>query len=60
MDDLRKHLLALGVDECGQDIVEYALVAAVVALASIAAVQRITTGLITVFGAVGTRLSSAI
>ena len=40
-ESLKKSLLPLLHDECGQDIVEYALVAALVALAAIAGIAEL-------------------
>jgi pilus assembly protein Flp/PilA len=47
-------------DECGQDIVEYALIAALVALAAITGIGRVASGVSSVFTTVGTRLTSAV
>ena len=47
-------------DECGQDIVEYALVAALVALAAIASLKQVSNAANTVFTTVGSKLSSSI
>ena len=46
-------------DESGQDLVEYALVATLVALGAIASIRRVTTGIGTVFASVGSTLTSA-
>jgi pilus assembly protein Flp/PilA len=47
-------------DESGQDIVEYALIAALVGFAAIAAVRSVGTAVSSVFTSVGTKLTSAI
>ena len=47
-------------DESGQDIVEYALVVACIALFAIAAVSKIATAASSVLTNVGSRLTSAI
>jgi pilus assembly protein Flp/PilA len=47
-------------DESGQDIVEYALVAAFIALFAIAGLQKIATAASSVLTNVGSRLTSAI
>ena len=53
-------LLNLLRDESGQDLIEYALVAALIALGAIAAMQSVASGINTAFSAVGSSLSSAI
>jgi pilus assembly protein Flp/PilA len=60
MSNLTKALTVFLDDECGQDIVEYALVAAPVALAAIAGIGRVGSAVSTVFTAVGAKLTSAI
>jgi pilus assembly protein Flp/PilA len=60
MSNLTKTLTVFLDDECGQDIVEYALVAALVALAAIAGIGRVGSAVSTVFTAVGARLTSAV
>jgi pilus assembly protein Flp/PilA len=47
-------------DESGQDLVEYALVAALVALAAIAGVGRVGSAVGSVFTSVGAKITSAI
>ncbi len=47
-------------DESGQDLIEYALVAALVALATIAGLKKLATGLSTAFSAVSSDLSSSV
>jgi pilus assembly protein Flp/PilA len=51
------HLLR---DESGQDLIEYALVAALIALGAIAAMNSVASGISTAFSAVSSDLSSAI
>ncbi len=46
-------------DESGQDLVEYALVATLVALGAVASVRRVAAGVGTVFASVGSTLTSA-
>ena len=46
--------------ECGQDIIEYALVAALVALVAIAGIAKVGNAASNVFTSVGSKLSSAI
>jgi pilus assembly protein Flp/PilA len=60
MSNLTKTLTVFLDDECGQDIVEYALVAALVALAAIAGIGRVGSAVSTVFTTVGAKLTSAV
>ncbi len=60
MSDTTKIVAFFLDDESGQDIVEYALIAALVALASIAAVGRVSSAVTSVFTAVGTKLTSSV
>jgi pilus assembly protein Flp/PilA len=53
-------LSAILVDESGQDIVEYALVAALVALFAIAGLSKIATAATSVLAELGARLTSSI
>jgi|HubBroStandDraft_5_1064220.scaffolds.fasta_scaffold191608_1 pilus assembly protein Flp/PilA len=47
-------------DECGQDIVEYALIAALIAFAAIAGIGRVSSAVSSVFTAVGTKLTTSV
>jgi pilus assembly protein Flp/PilA len=47
-------------EESGQDLIEYALVAAVIALAAVAAMSSLASNISNAFSAVGTKLSSAV
>jgi pilus assembly protein Flp/PilA len=47
-------------DESGQDLIEYALVAALVALGAITAMKGLATGISTAFSTVSSDLSSAV
>jgi len=47
-------------DESGQDLIEYALVAAMIALGAIAAMNGVATGISNAFSAVASDLSSAV
>jgi pilus assembly protein Flp/PilA len=47
-------------DESGQDLIEYALVAALIALGATAAMTALATNISTAFTTVGTKLTSAI
>ena len=45
-------------DESGQDLIEYALIAALIALGSVAAMNTLATTIGTAFGTVGSKLTS--
>ena len=47
-------------DESGQDLIEYALVAALIALGAIAAMNNVATGISNAFSAVSSDLTSAV
>ena len=47
-------------DESGQDLIEYALVAAFLGLGTVATMKGLATSLGTLFGSVGTTLTSAV
>ncbi|MGC2108897.1 MAG: Flp family type IVb pilin [Candidatus Korobacteraceae bacterium] len=47
-------------DEVGQDLIEYALVAALISLGAVAAVQGFATGLSTAFSTISSEVSSAV
>jgi len=48
----------LAKDECGQDLIEYALVAALVGLGAVASMKTLSTTISNAFTTVGTNLSS--
>lgn len=60
MSDLTKILTIFLDDECGQDIIEYALIAALVAFAAIAGIGRVGTAVGSVFTSVGAKLTSTV
>ena len=60
MSNLTKILTTLLDDECGQDIVEYALIAALIAFAAIAGIGRVSSAVSSVFTAVGTKLTTSV
>jgi pilus assembly protein Flp/PilA len=60
MRKLAKVLTAFPGDERGQDLVEYALIAGLVALAAIAAISRVGSAVSLVFTTVGTKLTSTV
>jgi pilus assembly protein Flp/PilA len=47
-------------DESGQDLIEYALVAALIALGAITAMKRLATGISTAFSTISSDLTSAV
>ena len=53
-------LTALLRDESGQDLIEYALVAAIIGLAAVAAMSTLASNISNAFSAVGSKLSSAV
>lgn len=57
MKNLLRDLLR---DDSGQDLIEYALVAAVLALAAVAGMTALASNLSNAFSAVGSKLSSAV
>jgi pilus assembly protein Flp/PilA len=57
MKQLLKNLIA---EESGQDLIEYALVAALVGLGSIASMQGLATSIANTFNSISTALSSAV
>jgi len=54
------NLMNLLRDESGQDLIEYALVAALIALGAIAAMNNVATGISNAFSAVSSDLTSAV
>jgi pilus assembly protein Flp/PilA len=57
MKQLLKNLIA---EESGQDLIEYALVAALVGLGSIASMQGLASSIANTFNSISTALSSAV
>jgi pilus assembly protein Flp/PilA len=47
-------------DESGQDLIEYALVAALIALGSVAAMGTVATGISNAFAAISSNLNNAV
>jgi len=47
-------------DESGQDLIEYALVAALIALAAVASLKTVGTGIIGAFNSVSAALNSSL
>jgi pilus assembly protein Flp/PilA len=60
MSQLQKCLVSLLDEECGQDIVEYALVAALIALAAIAGISRVGSAASSVFTTVGGKITATV
>jgi pilus assembly protein Flp/PilA len=58
MNHLQRSVLALLQDEQGQDLVEYALIAALVALVAIAAVSRVGSAASSLFISVGSKITT--
>ena len=57
---MKKMLRDLLREDSGQDLIEYALVAAVLALAAVAGMTTLASNLSNAFSAVGSKLSSAV
>jgi pilus assembly protein Flp/PilA len=51
---------SLAQDESGQDLIEYALIAALIALAGVAGMQTVGAGIASAFTSVTTNLNSAL
>jgi pilus assembly protein Flp/PilA len=60
MKNLKRILSGLLVDESGQDLIEYALVAALIALGATAAMNTLAGSISTAFGTVGSKLATAV
>jgi pilus assembly protein Flp/PilA len=60
MKNLKHILSSLLSDESGQDLIEYALVAALIALGATAAMNTLATTISTAFTTVGTKLTNAV
>jgi pilus assembly protein Flp/PilA len=60
MKNMKQILKNLMTEESGQDLIEYALVAALVGLGSVAAMGSLANSISTTFGGVGTALESAV
>ena len=57
---MKRALLDLLRDESGQDLIEYALVAAILGLAAVAGMSSLASNISNAFSAVGSKLSSAV
>jgi pilus assembly protein Flp/PilA len=60
MNSLKATLSKLIQDESGQDLIEYALVAAIIALGATAAMTSLAGNISNAFSTVGTKLTSAV
>jgi len=60
MKNMKQILNNLISEESGQDLIEYALVAALVGLGSVAAMGSLANSISTAFNGVGTQLDSAV
>jgi pilus assembly protein Flp/PilA len=60
MNNLKRVLSHLVRDESGQDLIEYALVAALIALGATAAMTSLAGSISTAFSTVGSKLSTAV
>lgn len=60
MNKLGHILSSILSDESGQDLIEYALVAALIALGAVAAMNTLATTISTAFSTVGSKLTSAV
>jgi pilus assembly protein Flp/PilA len=60
MKNLATVLSRLMSDESGQDLIEYALVAALIALGATAAMTSLATNISTAFSSVGSKLTAAV
>jgi pilus assembly protein Flp/PilA len=59
MKNMKQLFAALIAEESGQDLIEYALVAALVGLGAVAAMQGLKNSVVNTFNNVGTQLNSA-
>ena len=60
MEKLNKLLRGLHKDESGQDLIEYALVAALIAFAAVAAMQTLAVQINGAFSTIGSKLDSSL
>jgi len=60
MKNMRQLLKNLIAEESGQDLIEYALVAALVGLGAVTAMKSLSTNISTAFNGVGSTLTSAV
>lgn len=60
MKNCKQMLIRLAHDESGQDLIEYALVAALIALGATTAMSGLANTIGTALGTIGTKLTSAL
>jgi len=60
MNHILEVLRSLHQDESGQDLIEYALVAALIAFAAVAAMQTLAKQINNAFSTIGSKLTSAL
>lgn len=60
MENILRILLELHRDERGQDLIEYALVAALIAFAAVAGMNYVAASINNAFSTIGNKLSNAI
>jgi pilus assembly protein Flp/PilA len=60
MNNIKRSVSSFVADESGQDLIEYALVACLIALGATAAMTTLATTIGTTFGSIGTKLSTAV
>jgi pilus assembly protein Flp/PilA len=60
MKSMKQILNNLISEEAGQDLIEYALVAALVGLGSVAAMGTLANSISTTFGGIGTQLTTSV
>ena len=57
---MRELLKSLEQDESGQDLIEYALVAALIALGAVISMKSVSTSIGSAFASIGTQLTGAV
>ncbi len=57
---MRQFLVRLANDDSGQDLIEYALVAAILALSGAAVLRSMTININKIFGSLGSSLTNAV
>jgi pilus assembly protein Flp/PilA len=60
MEDVKQLLKKLSKEDSGQDLIEYALVAALVGLGSVAAISSLTNSLKNTYNGIATALSTSV
>ncbi len=60
MKNITQFIQTFAQDESGQDLIEYALVAGLIGLGAVAAMNSLSTSISTAFSNVGSRLNSAV